>query len=112
MNTTKRLWIGIIILIILTPLGLLAQGTAWGEWSPEEFSTLVGYVPKGLEKGSGLWAALLADYSIPGWGDSFLLSSLGYIFSAAIGTGMIIALILATGKFLTTKEENKENDNP
>jgi hypothetical protein len=111
MNTTKKLWIGITMLIILTPLGLLAQGTAWGEWSPEEFSTLVGYVPKGLEKGSDLWPALLPDYSLPGWENSFLLSSIGYIFSAVAGISMIVALVLAMGKSLTSEDGSKENDN-
>ncbi|HXH69826.1 MAG TPA: cobalt transporter CbiM, partial [Pyrinomonadaceae bacterium] len=37
-RSTKALWIGLAALMILTPLGLLAAGTAWGEWSVEDFA--------------------------------------------------------------------------
>lgn len=43
------------VLIIFTPLGLLASGTAWGEWGVEEMASLVsngkalGYTPAGME---------------------------------------------------------------
>ncbi len=32
------LWIRLALLMLLTPLGILAAGTAWGEWSASEFS--------------------------------------------------------------------------
>ena len=32
----QRLWVAIAVLMLLTPLGILAAGTAWGEWSPAE----------------------------------------------------------------------------
>ena len=44
-------------LIVLTPLGLLAEGTAWGEWDPSELAGLdvdgkiLGYTPLGMEDG-------------------------------------------------------------
>ena len=37
-NATKPLWGALAILLILTPLGILAAGKAWGEWSPAEFT--------------------------------------------------------------------------
>ena len=34
---TKPLWIAVAVLAVLTPLGILAGGSAWGEWSIEDF---------------------------------------------------------------------------
>ena len=34
----RPLWIALAVLMILTPLGILAAGSAWGEWSPADFS--------------------------------------------------------------------------
>ena len=31
----RWLWVGIVVLILASPLGLLAPGTAWGEWGAE-----------------------------------------------------------------------------
>src|SRR3990170_7350023 len=87
-NPFKPLWIGLIILIILTPLGLLAKGTAWGEWASEELIALLGYVPEGLKGLEGLWTSLMPDYNIPGF-DSPVKSALGYVISAALGSALI-----------------------
>jgi cobalt/nickel transport system permease protein len=44
-------------LVCLTPLGLLAAGTAWGEWGLDEIESVIsggkalGYVPKGMASG-------------------------------------------------------------
>ncbi|MFQ6119151.1 MAG: PDGLE domain-containing protein [Methanosarcinales archaeon] len=104
LDTTKKLWIGLAILIVLTPLGLLATGTAWGEWSPDELEG-VDYIPQGMQKLSDFWHSLLPDYNVPGWENSFALSSIGYILSAIIGIGIITAIIFALGKFLASEEE-------
>ena len=37
----KPLYMLMAVLIVLTPLGLLATGTAWGEWGVDEMATLV-----------------------------------------------------------------------
>ena len=44
----KPLYILMAVLIIFTPLGLLASGTAWGEWGVEEMASLVS-------NGKALW---------------------------------------------------------
>ena len=72
----KPLYILMAVLIIFTPLGLLASGTAWGEWGVEEMASLVsngkalGYTPAGMEKGFSL-ASLFPDYSMAGMPESF-----------------------------------------
>lgn len=96
-NPLKPLWIGLIILIILTPLGLLAQGTAWGEWASEELKSILGYIPKGLQKLEGLWTSVLPGYAISGF-DSPIKSALGYIISAAVGSVVIVFAIFLVGK--------------
>lgn len=79
-------------LIVCTPLGLLAAGTAWGEWDPEELAdqdflgTALGYTPAGMEDGFS-FEALFPDYAIAGLPDAF-----GYILSALIGTALLIIL--------------------
>ena len=37
-RTTRPLWIRLALLMLLTPLGILAAGTAWGEWGAKDFS--------------------------------------------------------------------------
>ena len=79
-------------LIVCTPLGLLAAGTAWGEWDPEELAdqdflgAALGYTPAGMEDGFS-FEALFPDYAIAGLPDAF-----GYILSALIGTALLIII--------------------
>lgn len=77
----------LVLLIVLTPLGLLAQGVAWGEWGIDEIAaTGIGYTPKGMENGFS-FASIFPDYSIgnmPEW--------IGYILSAVVGVSILIIL--------------------
>src|SRR5579884_561039 len=34
----RKLWIALALLLLLTPFGILAVGTAWGEWRPQDFA--------------------------------------------------------------------------
>ncbi len=87
--STRILWIGLAILVLLAPLGLLAPGTAWGEWGGEELRELgLGFIPEGLERLGGIWPAPIPDYEVPG-----LNANLGYILSAVVG---IVLVSLAT----------------
>jgi len=85
----RWLWVGLIVLVVASPMGLLAPGTAWGEWGTHEL-TLLGLesVPTGLERLSGLWGAPLAGYTIPVLGNA----SLGYLLSAALGV-IVVAML-------------------
>ncbi len=110
-KSMKKLWIGFAVLIIMTPLGLLATGTAFGEWGSKELQQTLGYVPEGVKKGETLWQAIFSGYSVPGLGDSFFHSSIGYILSAVIGIALIYIAMLALGKFIAGKEEEQKNEN-
>lgn len=111
-NAQKKLWIGLAILIVLTPLGLLAEGTAFGEWGSDELQQMLGYVPSGVGHGENLGYALFPGYTIAGFEGSFLHSSIGYMLSAVIGIALIYIVTLALGKFMARKEEGQGNENP
>lgn len=74
-------------LIIATPLGLLAEGTAWGEWGADEIAaTGAGYTPAGMLGGFSL-ETMIPDYSVAGLPDW-----VGYILSAVIGAAILLIL--------------------
>jgi cobalt/nickel transport system permease protein len=117
---TRPLWIGLAAMMILTPLGLLAAGTAWGEWGVGDFknpkareaiATASHHLappaeaPKGLERLSTLWTAPMPDYAPP-----FLKSKeLGYIMSAMMGTGLIILAFLFLDAILHARNRGSKD---
>jgi len=111
MKIITKFWIGMAVLIVLSPLGLILPehfkaGAAWGEWGTSEMQKLVGYVPYGLEKLSSLWSALIPDYAFKGWEEKTLPHlSFAYIISAVIGIAITVAVVLIIGKILTKKGE-------
>jgi cobalt/nickel transport protein len=106
MKVATKLWIGLAILIILSPLGLILPGyfkagSAWGEWGAGDIHKLVGYIPQGLEKLASLWNAPIPDYAFKGWEDKGLPHlSFAYIISAIIGIGITVLVIMGIGKLL------------
>jgi hypothetical protein len=94
---SKRAWILLTLTALLTPLGMLASGEAWGEWSISDWN-----VPRwwrdNAEKIASLWRAPLPDYNIPGW-DAGLMPYVGYIISALVGIALIylITKVLSKG---------------
>jgi len=97
---TKPIYAFIIALICLTPLGLLATGTAWGEWSVKDISSVatggkaLGFVPKGMQNGFS-FGTLMPEYTVKGLPDIF-----GYILSAVAGVAilMIVFRLVASVK--------------
>lgn len=92
-NSTKKVYLFIATLIALSPLGLLAQGTAWGEWGLDEIKDIVGFVPKGMETGLS-FEAIMPDYTVSGVNEV-----LGYIISAVLGVLIIMLLFRLIGIF-------------
>jgi len=111
MKTAAKLWIGLAILIILCPMGLILPehfkaGSAWGEWSAGEMRKVIGYVPGGLERLSGLWKAPMPDYAFKGWEEKSLPHlSLAYIISAVAGIAITVTAVFLIGKTLAKKED-------
>jgi len=110
MKTITKLWIGIGILALLSPIGLylpekLNAGAAWGEWSINEISKLTGTIPAGMKKLSSFWNAIFPDYNFKNWQNKgYIHQGVAYIISAFAGiiVCMIIAFII--GKFITSKK--------
>jgi hypothetical protein len=97
----RALWIGLAALVVIVPIGLLAPGTAWGEWGVEELTSLgLAFIPQGLAKLSSLWSAPLPDYDLPSLGNA----SLAYILSAVVG---IIIVVVVVWLFTTLVTQRK-----
>jgi hypothetical protein len=101
----KKLWLGIAILAILTPLGIYLPekfnaGDAWGEWGPEAIEKLLGYVPAGLGKLAELWKAPVPDYNFGGENAAMSTQVISYIISGVIGLAAGAILIYVITKFL------------
>lgn len=101
-RSLRRLWLVIAMLLVLTPVGILAVGTAWGEWSPEDLAhsetraaitsvsggALPDSVPRGLQRLSSTWTAPFPDYA-----PAFIKSEkLGYLLSGMFGVGIVLVL--------------------
>lgn len=89
MRYGKLYWL-LLGLALLTPLGLLAPGTAWGEWSTAELLRITGYVPAGLAAWSDWWRAPLPDYTLPG---SFP-AAVSYILTAVLGAAVTYGAVV------------------
>jgi cobalt/nickel transport system permease protein len=86
-------------LICLSPVGLLATGTAWGEWGLKDIKNVVingkplGYIPQGMKDGFN-FTALMSNYSLKGLPDF-----VGYIISSVAGVAILIILFKIIGTF-------------
>ena len=115
MKTTTKLWIGLITLILLSPLGLilpakLGAGSAWGEWSAEEIQKLVGYIPSGMPKLADLWKAPMPDYAFKGQETAPLHTlSISYIIAGILGTAVVAVLSILIGKVLARRENSQSS---
>ncbi len=86
----RWVWVLLGVLVVASPLGLLAPGTAWGEWSASELAKLgIHTIPRGFQQLSTLWGAPLARYNLPILGNT----NLGYILSALVGIAVTAILV-------------------
>lgn len=96
----------VAVLIAATPLGILATGTAWGEWGSDEIAEIVtngkelGYTPSGLLKGWSL-ETIMPDYTLKGVNEVA-----AYILSAVIG----VALLIIIFKLLSIPMKGRKKD--
>jgi cobalt/nickel transport system permease protein len=107
-HSLRPLWLTLGAMLVLTPLGLLAGGTAWGEWAASDFAdptarqaiagSSLGHAPplaapEGLRRLSSVWTAPIPDYAPP------LLRSeaVGYALSGMFGAGLVVLAVTAAG---------------
>jgi len=109
-KSLRPLWAGLAILCVLTPLGILAAGSAWGEWMASDYADAAtrhqiasasfehaapDHAPQGLAKLSSVWTAPFARYAPP----YIRGAAFGYLLSAMFGVGLIVVCVLALGSF-------------
>jgi cobalt/nickel transport system permease protein len=97
----RWLWAGIGALILLTPIGALAPGTAWGEWSSGQLKAAIGYAPADLEKLGGFWRSAMPGYATPGISNALL----GYLIAAIVGTVLTVGAAFAVGALLARRPQ-------
>jgi cobalt/nickel transport system permease protein len=105
----RPLWVALGVLMTLTPLGILAAGTAWGEWVASDFANPTARqemataslrqapparAPEGLERLAGLWTAPFARYAPP----MVRSAAFGYVLSAMFGTGLVVLASLGVSR--------------
>ena len=93
----KKLWLGLIVMALLSPLGIIlpkkfGAEDAWGEWSLDTLERLLGYIPEGLKRTADIWVAPIPDYNFGGDGALVITKTLSYIVSGIIG--IILASII------------------
>jgi len=114
-RTLRPLWAGLGVLLVLTPLGILATGSAWGEWAARDFANAAARqeiaasslrqaapltAPQGLARLSQVWTAPFARYAPP-----FVQSAaFGYVLSAMFGAGLVLLACLMVSRVLVRKE--------
>jgi cobalt/nickel transport system permease protein len=93
--------IGIATMIVLSPLGLLAPGGAYGEDAPVDLNLRkygLSAIPSGLQHYNGFWKhTLLPDYGF----SSGRHANLAYVLSAVCGAlvvGATILLLIGVGR--------------
>ncbi|MGE5173071.1 MAG: PDGLE domain-containing protein [Betaproteobacteria bacterium] len=107
-RTVRRLWIGIGILVLLSPLGIIipsyfGAGGAWGEWGLDQIEKLVGFVPEGMKRISHAWKAPMTNYAVPGQGQGLIHGGLGYFVAAIVGISATAGLVYLLAKLLVRK---------
>ena len=94
----RKLWVALLVLAVISPLGLLAPGTAWGEWGTEELTKMgLKSIPKGIAQLSGIWGAPLQGYNLSALGHA----NLGYILSALVGILVVSVITWLCTRILT-----------
>ena len=84
------------LIICAVPAGLLAEGTAWGEWDTAEV---------GIDPRFG-FPSLFPDYSMAGLPDAA-----AYILSALIGVGLLVLLFRAIASAMKTSTDFSLKEN-
>jgi len=107
-RAASGLWATLAVALLLTPLGILAGGAAWGEWAAKDFSSVAARAqiaavsgavqppaaaPAGLARLATLWTAPMPNYA-PHL--AIKSAAFGYLLSAMFGVGLILSGIWIT----------------
>jgi len=101
----RWLWAAFALLVMLTPIGVLAPGTAWGEWSARELRRTFGFVPAGLDRMGNVWRA-----AVPHYAPAFIKNPLvGYLVAAILGSVLVVGITWGIAKLLAHRDRTPES---
>ena len=109
-KSQKRLWIGLVILAMISPLGIIlpkkfnAEDTL-GEWGTGTLEKVLGYVPEGLKKYSEFWKAPVPDYNFGGETATMGTQIISYIISGFLGILIVGLMVYAISRLLIKHEK-------
>ncbi|HMK60292.1 MAG TPA: PDGLE domain-containing protein [Dissulfurispiraceae bacterium] len=106
----KKLWLGLAVMAVLSPLGIylpekFGAGDAWGEWGSKTLKNMIGYLPEGFKKLADIWKAPVPDYNFSGEGASFGSQALSYIGSAILGVALVALLLYLISRIVIKHEK-------
>jgi hypothetical protein len=106
----KKLWIGLIIMALLSPIGILLPekfnaGDAWGEWGTDTLERLLGYVPEGLKKLADLYKAPIADYNLGGESSPLIILVISYVISGILGIAIVGGVVYLISRLLVKEKD-------
>jgi cobalt/nickel transport system permease protein len=118
-STMKPLWTALALLLLLTPLGILAGGAAWGEWGVRDFSDAAArqriaaasrnlappaQAPQGLQRLYSVWTAPFPQYA-----PTFVRRpAVGYVLSAMFGSGIIILIFIIISSLFARGDKQRK----
>jgi cobalt/nickel transport system permease protein len=118
-SAIKPLWTALALLLLLTPLGILAGGAAWGEWGARDFSDAAArrritaasrnlappaQAPRGLQRLYSVWTAPFPQYA-----PTFVRRpSVGYVLSAMFGSGIIILIFMIISSLFARGDKQRK----
>jgi hypothetical protein len=112
LKLVTKLWIGIGMLAVLSPLGLIIPAlfkadTAWGEWGLDTIRRLAGFVPEGMKRHADTWKAPMPGYAVPGSEKVFAEESFGYLLAGIIGIVLAAGLMFLLAKLLVRNKDGR-----
>ncbi|SRR6266542_3850879 len=104
----KKIWIGLLLLALLSPIGIILPkvmkaGKPWGEWTTEQVAKDKGFVPKEMQNDANLYSAPIHNYNLGKEEDPLWKRSVSYIVSGIAGLGSIAVVTFALTKLYYRK---------
>ncbi len=103
--------IPMVILVLLTPLGLLAKGTAFAEDAPEDLPQAaypVSFIPEGMARWNSFWKKVL----IPDYGQASRTDPLAYVLSGAAGAVLVGGVAAGLAMGFSARKKGEEGGGP
>ena len=94
----KKLFYFLVFLFIVSPVGVLTDSPAWGEWEKDFYKAVLGFIPEGIKEGVSF--SFIPDYSFDG-----LNPVLSYYLSGIVGVVLIFFTFFTLKILLSKKDE-------